>query len=53
MTDSELTDEMITVAMAKAEKRACPPADNRCYAFPDPLHRPCSDISDAPRGHSA
>jgi hypothetical protein len=36
MTKSELTDEMIAAAMAKAEARVCPPGDQRCYAFPYP-----------------
>ena len=34
MTEPELTDEMIAAAMAKADARACPPGDQRCYALP-------------------
>ena len=33
---SELTEEMITTAMAKADARVCVGSD-RCYAFPDRL----------------
>src|SRR5215211_5672484 len=33
---SELTEEMIVAAMAKADARVCAGSD-RCYAFPDPL----------------
>jgi hypothetical protein len=33
---AELTEEMITTAMAKADARVCVGSD-RCYAFPDPL----------------
>jgi len=36
MTEPELTEEMITAAMAKAEARVCVGPD-RCYAFPDRL----------------
>ena len=32
-----LTQEIISEAMARAEKAACAPGDSRCYAFPDPL----------------
>ena len=34
--ESELTEEMITAAMAKADKRVCVGSD-RCFAFPDRL----------------
>ena len=37
MSDPELTQDMIEDGMARAEKVACPPGDDRCYAFPDPL----------------
>jgi hypothetical protein len=30
----ELTEEMITEAMARAEKVACRPGDDRCYPLP-------------------
>jgi hypothetical protein len=33
---NELTEAMITVAMAKADARVCVGSD-RCYAFPDRL----------------
>jgi hypothetical protein len=36
VTNPELTEEMITVAMAKADARVCVGSD-RCYAFPDRL----------------
>jgi hypothetical protein len=32
-----LTEDMITEGMARAEKVACRPGDDRCYPFPDPL----------------
>jgi hypothetical protein len=31
-----LTQEVIAEAMARAEKVACRPGDQRCYAFPNP-----------------
>ena len=34
MTAPELTEEMITAAMAKADARVCVPGDTRCYPFP-------------------
>jgi len=34
MAESELTEEMIAAAMAKADRRVCVGSD-RCYAFPD------------------
>jgi hypothetical protein len=34
MTAPELTEDMITAAMAKADARVCVPGDHRCYAFP-------------------
>jgi len=34
MTAPELTEAMITAAMAKADARVCVPGDNRCYPFP-------------------
>ena len=34
MIDPELTDEKITAAIAKADRRACVGSD-RCFAFPD------------------
>ena len=37
MLQPDLTDEMITAAMAKADTRVCAGAD-RCYAFADPLY---------------
>jgi hypothetical protein len=36
MAGSELTEEKITAAMAKADARVCVSSD-RCYAFPDRL----------------
>ena len=36
MPETELTEEMITAAMAKADARVCA-GNDRCYAFPDPL----------------
>ena len=36
MAEAELTEELITTAMAKADARVCVGSD-RCYAFPDPL----------------
>lgn len=36
MTDPELTDELITAAMAKDRTRVCVGSD-RCYAFPHRL----------------
>ena len=36
MAEVELTDEMITAAMAKADARVCVGSD-RCYAFPERL----------------
>jgi hypothetical protein len=33
-TEPQLTEAMITAAMAKADARVCVPGDNRCYAFP-------------------
>ena len=36
MSETELTEEMITAAMAKADARVCVGSD-RCYAFPDRL----------------
>jgi hypothetical protein len=36
MAEVELTEEMITAAMAKADARVCVGSD-RCYAFPDRL----------------
>jgi len=32
-----LTEQMIEDGIAWAEKVACPPGDDRCYPFPDPL----------------
>jgi hypothetical protein len=37
MPDPELTREMITEGMARAEAVACAPGDPRCYPFPDPV----------------
>ena len=37
MTDLKLTQEMIEDGMARAEKVACAPGDDRCYPFPDRL----------------
>ena len=34
MTTPELTEERIAEAMARAEKVACRPGDDRCYALP-------------------
>jgi hypothetical protein len=34
MTTLELTEEMIAEAMARAEKVACAPGDQRCYPLP-------------------
>jgi hypothetical protein len=34
VTEPELTEAMITAAMAKADARVCVPGDNRFYAFP-------------------
>jgi hypothetical protein len=34
MTTPELTEERIAEAMARAEKAACRPGDNRCLALP-------------------
>ena len=44
----KLTQEMIEDGMARAEKVACRPGDDRCYVFPDPL----DDVraSSTPRG---
>ncbi len=36
MTEPELTEELITTAMAKADARVCV-GSNRCYAFPERL----------------
>jgi len=36
VTEPELTEELITAAMAKADARVCVGRD-RCYAFPHPL----------------
>jgi hypothetical protein len=36
MAEVELTDELITAAMAKSDARVCVGSD-RCYAFPDRL----------------
>jgi hypothetical protein len=33
----ELTEEVITAAMARAEKVACDSGHSRCFALPDPL----------------
>jgi hypothetical protein len=33
----QLTQDMIEEGMARAEKVACRPGDDRCYAFPDRL----------------
>ena len=35
MGDDRLTDDLIAAVMARAEQAFCPPADSRCYAFPD------------------
>lgn len=37
VTTPELTEELSTEAMARAEKVACPPANHRCSALPDPV----------------
>jgi hypothetical protein len=37
MADSALTQELIAEAMARAEKGACRPGDDRCYAIPNRL----------------
>jgi hypothetical protein len=37
VTALTLTDEMITEAMARAEKVACSPGNARCFALPDPV----------------
>jgi hypothetical protein len=37
MTDPELTEAMITAAMAKADARVCV-GNPRCFALPDPVH---------------
>jgi hypothetical protein len=34
MTTPELTDELIAEGMARAEKVACPPGDQRCLPLP-------------------
>jgi hypothetical protein len=34
MSGSELTEERIAEAMARAEKVACRPGDDRCYPLP-------------------
>ena len=34
MPDPELTEAMIRKAIQRAEKAMCPPADQRCHAFP-------------------
>ena len=34
MTDRELTEERIAEAMARAERVACGPGDDRCYPLP-------------------
>jgi hypothetical protein len=34
MTELELTEALITAAMAKADARVCVPGDNRYYPFP-------------------
>jgi len=39
MPQSELTDELIAAAMAKADARVCV-GSPRCYAFPDRLEDP-------------
>jgi hypothetical protein len=36
MAEGELTEELITAAMAKADARVCVGSD-RCFAFPDRL----------------
>jgi hypothetical protein len=33
----ELTEELIAEGMARAEKVACYPGNDRCYAFPYPV----------------
>jgi hypothetical protein len=35
VTGPELTEDMITAAMARAGKVACRPGGGRCYALPD------------------
>jgi hypothetical protein len=47
MPHSELTDELIAAAMAKAEARVCVGSD-RCYPFPDRLEDAC--LSCTPQG---
>jgi hypothetical protein len=37
VTDPELTEELITAAMAKADARVCV-GSPRCFALPDPVH---------------
>ena len=37
MATPELSQQMIDEGMARAEKVACRPDDDRCYPFPDPL----------------
>ena len=37
VTTPELTEDMITEGMARAEQVACDPFMARCFAFPDPI----------------
>ena len=37
MTESELTEERIAEAMARAAKVACGSGNQRCFALPDPV----------------
>jgi hypothetical protein len=44
-----LTDEVIAEAMARAEKVACRPGDDRCYAFVNRLE--AVSYRGHPKGH--
>ena len=44
----ELTDDLIAEAMTRAEKVACSPGNDRCYALPDPV--PAARKSCTPKG---
>jgi hypothetical protein len=51
VADPELTEDLITTAMAKADARVCAGAD-RCYALPHPLEyaRKSCSAQRAPEG---
>jgi hypothetical protein len=44
LTATPLTQSVIAEAMARAEKVACLPRDDRCYPFPDPPDRAPGDL---------